>query len=74
MVRVVGVGMAMHFSPKDLRLSVGTSGIVFGQSELDLWIVMGISKTDCRIVDWILCAAFVLLLKMNGMLVMSKLC
>ena len=29
MVDVFGVGMALHFSPKDLGLSVGVSGTVF---------------------------------------------
>ena len=32
MVGVIGAGMAMHFSPKDLGLSAGVSGTVFGQS------------------------------------------
>ena len=35
MVGVFGVGMAMHFNPKDLGLSVGVSRTVFGQSGLD---------------------------------------
>ena len=30
--------------------------------------------TDCRNVDWSMCAAFVLLLKMNNMLVVCELC
>ena len=35
MVVVFGVGMAVHFSPKDLGLSVGVLGTVFEQSGLD---------------------------------------
>ena len=33
MVGVIGVGMVVHFSPKDLGLSVGVSRTVFRQSE-----------------------------------------
>ena len=43
MVGVFGAAMTVHSSPKDLGLSVGISGTVFGQSELDLWIVLGSS-------------------------------
>ena len=32
MVSVIGAGMGMHFSPKDLGLSAGVSGTVFEQS------------------------------------------
>ena len=39
MVGVFGVGMAIHFSPKDLGLSAEIYGTVFGQSGLDLWTV-----------------------------------
>ena len=39
MVGVFGAGMAVHFSPKDLGLSAGISGIVFGQFGLSLWNV-----------------------------------
>ena len=46
---------------------------IFGQSGLDLWIFLGSYETDCRTVDWPMCAAFVLLLKMNNMLVVCKL-
>ena len=35
MVVVFGAKMDMHFSPKDLGLSVGVSGTVFGQFGLD---------------------------------------
>ena len=35
MVVVFGAKMAVHFSPKDLGLSVRVSGTVFGQSGLD---------------------------------------
>ena len=35
MVGVFGVGMAVHFSPKDLGLSAGVSGTVFEQFGLD---------------------------------------
>ena len=35
MVGVFGARMAVHFSPKDLGLSAGVSGTVFGQSGLD---------------------------------------
>ena len=74
MVGVFGVGMAVHFSPKDQGLSAMISRIVFGQSGLDLWIVLGSSETDCRTVDWPMCAVFVLLLKINNMLVVCELC
>ena len=37
MVRMFGAGKAVHFSPKDLGLSVGISGTVFGQSGLDCY-------------------------------------
>ena len=51
MVRVFGAAMAVHSSPKDLGLSAGISRTIFGQSRLDLWIVLGSSDTDCRTVD-----------------------
>ena len=35
MVVVFRAGMAVHFSPKDLELTAGVSGTVFGQSGLD---------------------------------------
>ena len=35
MVGVFGFGMVVHFSSKDLGLSAGVLGIVFGQSGLD---------------------------------------
>ena len=35
MVGVFGAGMVVHFSPKDLGLSVGVSGTVFRQSRLN---------------------------------------
>ena len=36
MVGVFGAGMEVHFNPKDLGLSAGVSGTVYGQSGLDL--------------------------------------
>ena len=36
--------------------------------------VLGSSKTDDRTVDWLMCAIFVLLLMMNNMLIVCKLC
>ena len=47
MVGVFGVGMAVHFSPKELGLSAEISRTVFRQSELDLWIVMDNSEMNC---------------------------
>ena len=35
MVGVIEVGMAVYFNPKDLGLSAGVSGTVFGQSGLN---------------------------------------
>ena len=32
MVGVIGVGMVVHLSPKDLGLTAGVSGTVLGQS------------------------------------------
>ena len=32
MVGVIGAGMAVHFSPKELGLSAEVSGTIFGQS------------------------------------------
>ena len=58
MVGLFGAAMVVHSSPKELGLSAGISETVFGQFELDLWIVLGSSKTDCRTVDWPLCAVF----------------
>ena len=46
------------FSPKDLGLSVGIYGTVFGQFGLDLWIVLGSSETDYWTVDGPMCAIF----------------
>ena len=37
MAVVFGAEMAVHFSPKDLGLSVGVLGTVFGQSGLDFF-------------------------------------
>ena len=51
MVGVFVATMAVHSSPKELGLSAGISGTFFGQSELDLWIVLDSSETDCRTVD-----------------------
>ena len=51
MVGVFGAAMAVHSSPKDLRLSAGISGIVFEQPGLDLWIVLGSSETDCWTIE-----------------------
>ena len=36
--------------------------------------VLGTSETNCRTVDWSMCNVFVLLLKMNNMLIVCKLC
>ena len=36
--------------------------------------VLGSFGTNCRTVDWLTCAIFVLLLKMNNMLVACNLC
>ena len=58
-----------------------TFGTGFGQSRQELWTIFGWSEvellclfsdgleTDCRTVDLPLCAVFVLLLKLNNMLV-----
>ena len=37
MVGMFGGEKAVHFSPKDLGLSVGISGNIFGQSGLDCY-------------------------------------
>ena len=34
MVEIVGVGTAVHFSPKDLRLNIGFSGLFWAVSGL----------------------------------------
>ena len=57
MVGVVGAGMVVHFSPKDLGLSVGISGTVFLQSRLDC---LGNSEMSCRTMDWPMCAVCVI--------------
>ena len=36
--------------------------------------VLGSSETNCRTIDWPMCAIFLLLLKMNNMLIVCKLC
>ena len=60
-------------------------GTIFGQSELDCglpsggsklssYVCLGSSEMNCRIVDRPMCAIFVLMLKMNNMLIVYKLC
>ena len=74
MVGVFGGGMAVHLSPKGLGLSARISEIIFGQSKRDLWIVLGSFGTNWWAVDWPMCAVFLLLLKMNNMLVVCEFC
>ena len=51
MVGVFVATMVVHSSPKDLGLNAGISRTVFGQIELDLWIILGSSETDYWTVD-----------------------
>ena len=51
MVGVFGAAMVVNSSPKGLGLSAGISGTIFGQSGLDLWIILGSYETDCQTVD-----------------------
>ena len=86
MVGVFGAGMAVHFNPKDLGLSVGIFRIVLRQSGLGLWIVFGRSGAELLCLFWAVsgqivglligpCVLFLVsLLKMNNMLVVCKLC
>ena len=69
MVGLFGGGMVVHFSLEDLGLSARISETIFGQSKRDLWIVLGSFGMNCWAVIWPMCAVFVLLLKMNNMLV-----
>ena len=47
MVGVIGVKMAVHFSSKDLGLSIGVSRTVFGQSGLDCFRQFQDELLDC---------------------------
>ena len=70
MVGLFGAKMVVHFNPKDLGLSAGIYGTVFGQSGLNirnvfgrsgarlLCFFFGSSETNCRIMDWPMCAIF----------------
>ena len=37
MVKIVGVGTTMHFSPKDLGLNVGFSGLFSNSPKQNFW-------------------------------------
>ena len=49
MVGVFGAGMALHFNPKDLGLSVRVSGTVFRQSILDCFGQLQDELSDHRL-------------------------
>ena len=86
MVEMFRARMAVHFSPKDLGLSVGIYGTIFGQSGLGLWTVFGRSGAELLCLFWAVMGRivgllidpcvlfFVLLLKMNNMLAVCEVC
>ena len=57
MVGLFGAKMAMHFSSKDMGLSAGISGIVFGQSRMDC---LGNSEMSFQTLDWPVCVVCVI--------------
>ena len=57
MVNVFGVGMTVHFSSIDLRLSAKISRTIFGRSKLDS---LGNSEMSCPTIDWPMCVVCVI--------------